>query len=1287
MLDLLYTALVSSYGDNNVLMRNVGTQGNPRFADVTGAMGLPTSGWGDYQVTWADIDNDGDLDLGAAGRLWRNDTVNNNNWLKVQLRGNGTTVDGSAIGAQVRVTAGNLIVTRQVESGTGQGQVNDLTLHFGLGSVSGSVEMEVSWPDGKVETRHAQVNQSLIINYNGPPPVSNIDIGEVGQITNLTHESQTISLDRVYDNPVVFAQSPSYVGSDPVSVRVTDVQADQFNIFLTETSNQNGVHNANETVTYVVLEAGQYELVDGTKLEVGIVDTSATVGNRVGNTWERVTFETDFDSAPVVLSQIQTQSVGGAPFLNTRQGGVSTDFFVALEQEELIDTPHVTESVGYLAIDAATGSWNGFQYEATTTGPVVTANFYDLTYTNAFNNIPSLLTSITTYRGEDSSNLRLANPSATGVQVKVKEDTTFDEEVAHNSAESVAYLAIGGQGILTALQPEQKIGEVGRIASLTHDSQVISLNRQYTNPVVFAQSASFVGNDPVVVRVTDVRSDQFEIYLAEPSNENGQHNAGAEVTYVVLEAGMHRLTDGTRFEVGTVDTSATVGKIVDNQWESISFSHSFSWEPIVLTQIQTTGVDGENYLQTRHRLTTANGFDVALEQEEAIDSQHGTETIGYFAIDGGTGLWGGMAYEAGNTAVNVTGLWTTHTFASTFESNPSFLSSMSSYKFTDNGHLRYLNLGPESVQLKVDEDRTLDAELGHSAERVSYLAIESEGALTAALSQFEVGEVGRIASLTHDVQTIILDNQYTNPVVFAQSASLVGGDPVVVRVKNVQSNQFEIYLAEPSNLNGVHNAGAEVTYLVLEAGSHQLANGTRFEAGTFDTSATVGVLLNNSWRTINFNSNFASAPIVFSQIQTKSADGAEYLQTRQLAPTSSSIQLALEQQEDDNTRHTVETVGYLAIDAGSGLWNGALFEVAQTDFAVRDTWYTQTYANRYDTPPFLLTSLATYNGFDNSHVRYSNSTAGGVDVKVEEDTSWDVEVIHNTAEIVNYLAIASPGTLTALVPTTPRPQVTSFVRNDGAETYGELDTLEFTFNEQVNVAADDLYLYNDSAGGTQVDLSAVTFNYDAASSTGTWDLSGVTGITPGSYSAVLDGTSITDMTSLLLDGDGDGTGGDDYSHNVVVAIAGDANLDLKIDVADFNTLVLNFDPSGSSSGNVWSKGNFDGDGDIDITDFTTLVLNFFPSGYAPTPTAPAAAALQVSPTTASSSLASSAANQDSEQQMVAAAVAGQPLAESVERAFADIGTQQGAAQVLDEVIPSRRARQLRNWPSVLGFSS
>jgi hypothetical protein len=130
-----------------VLYRN---EGSWQFSDVTAAEGLGNQGPTTYQAAWADFDNDGDLDLVSDGSIFENQG-NGNHWLKIRLEGNGNTVNRSAIGAQVRIRLGAETLIRQVETGTGEGNQNDLTLHFGLGTHSDPVALEILWPNGRTE--------------------------------------------------------------------------------------------------------------------------------------------------------------------------------------------------------------------------------------------------------------------------------------------------------------------------------------------------------------------------------------------------------------------------------------------------------------------------------------------------------------------------------------------------------------------------------------------------------------------------------------------------------------------------------------------------------------------------------------------------------------------------------------------------------------------------------------------------------------------------------------------------------------------------------------------------------------------------------------------------------------------------------------------------------------------------------------------------------------------------------------------------------------------------------
>lgn len=149
-LDLVFTTVygTASFGRKNypVLMRNDGGFKFVNVADEAGVGGLPPT----YQAAWADFDRDGDLDLLCGGKLLVNQGAAGH-WLEVKLVGGGA-INVAAIGAQVRLRAGDAVMTRQVEAGTGEGNQNDLVLHFGLGELAGPVTLEILWPGGATQT-------------------------------------------------------------------------------------------------------------------------------------------------------------------------------------------------------------------------------------------------------------------------------------------------------------------------------------------------------------------------------------------------------------------------------------------------------------------------------------------------------------------------------------------------------------------------------------------------------------------------------------------------------------------------------------------------------------------------------------------------------------------------------------------------------------------------------------------------------------------------------------------------------------------------------------------------------------------------------------------------------------------------------------------------------------------------------------------------------------------------------------------------------------------------------
>lgn len=145
-----------------------------KFACISAVSGLdfPDDGRGVSVVDW---DSDGDQDLWVSNRnaprirYFRNDTHTGNNYITLQLVGNGSTTSRDAVGARVEVfldpqanqessetdkttdppRANKLIKTVHI----GQGFLSQSSrwLHFGIGDASKISKVTVQWPGGKLE--------------------------------------------------------------------------------------------------------------------------------------------------------------------------------------------------------------------------------------------------------------------------------------------------------------------------------------------------------------------------------------------------------------------------------------------------------------------------------------------------------------------------------------------------------------------------------------------------------------------------------------------------------------------------------------------------------------------------------------------------------------------------------------------------------------------------------------------------------------------------------------------------------------------------------------------------------------------------------------------------------------------------------------------------------------------------------------------------------------------------------------------------------------------------------
>ncbi len=128
--------------------------GQAHFQNLSPVLGLDQVNDG-RALAAGDIDGDGDIDLVGTSRnaphlyVLRNDVVHNRHFLLVDL------VPGkhmSPTGARLDVIAGDRLIRRDVDMGSGFLTQHSLTQHFGLGEADSVDRLDIVWPDGEAST-------------------------------------------------------------------------------------------------------------------------------------------------------------------------------------------------------------------------------------------------------------------------------------------------------------------------------------------------------------------------------------------------------------------------------------------------------------------------------------------------------------------------------------------------------------------------------------------------------------------------------------------------------------------------------------------------------------------------------------------------------------------------------------------------------------------------------------------------------------------------------------------------------------------------------------------------------------------------------------------------------------------------------------------------------------------------------------------------------------------------------------------------------------------------------
>ncbi|MEM8896477.1 MAG: FG-GAP-like repeat-containing protein [Bacteroidota bacterium] len=146
--------------------------GDLTFTDVSKKWGLNLKGFS-HGIAYADLDNDGDLDLvtnnmDMEAGLFQNQT-RGSHFLRIKL--NGPSGNPTGIGTQVALKDGSSSQFQSLSLTRGfQSSVEPL-LHFGLGDKESIEEVNIRWPDGKEQMlANIAVDQVLTVSYSDALP-------------------------------------------------------------------------------------------------------------------------------------------------------------------------------------------------------------------------------------------------------------------------------------------------------------------------------------------------------------------------------------------------------------------------------------------------------------------------------------------------------------------------------------------------------------------------------------------------------------------------------------------------------------------------------------------------------------------------------------------------------------------------------------------------------------------------------------------------------------------------------------------------------------------------------------------------------------------------------------------------------------------------------------------------------------------------------------------------------------------------------------------------------------
>ena len=264
---------------------------------------------------------------------------------------------------------------------------------------------------------------------------------------------------------------------------------------------------------------------------------------------------------------------------------------------------------------------------------------------------------------------------------------------------------------------------------------------------------------------------------------------------------IYTLPNGKKMVAGVMEN-------VNQNWKTISLPIDFPTTPLIFSQVITTKENTP--ITTRIRNVSVSQFELKLQEEEGEDNRHIRESVAWIAIEEGNQTTG---FPLETQRISLMNAWKTVNFNTNYTVFPSFFGQMQTINDSDPAALRFRNPNLNNVQVQIEEEASLNPDVSHQSEEIAFMGIE-HGVDMVNEKGHVFGETGSV-SVDERWITVTTTQTYYNPVVLAGVPQHIGGDPGVVRIRNVTANSFDIQFQEWNYRDGGHTF-EYVSYLVME---------------------------------------------------------------------------------------------------------------------------------------------------------------------------------------------------------------------------------------------------------------------------------------------------------------------------------------------------------------------------------------------------------------------------------------------------------------------------------------